>query len=47
MSGDDRYVFLVEYYDTAASLIRPYNFIYYLADNTIEMVFKIYFLKKK
>lgn len=33
----DRYVFLVEWYDTAASLIRNYNLIYYKEDNTIEM----------
>jgi len=37
MGGEDRYVFFVEWYDTAASLIRNYNLIYYKEDNTIEM----------
>lgn len=35
---DDRYVFVVEWYDSLASLVRTYNFIYFLKDNTIEMV---------
>ena len=38
MSSEERYVFSVEWYDSAASLIRTYNLIYYLGDNTIEMV---------
>lgn len=36
--SDDRYVFVVEWYDTAASLVRTYNLTYYLKDKTIEMV---------
>lgn len=35
---DDRYVFIVEWYDAAASLVRNYNFTYYLKDSSIEMV---------
>lgn len=38
MGGEDRFVFLTEWFDSAASLIRPYNLIYYPEDNTIEMV---------
>lgn len=36
-SSDDRYVFVVEWYDAAASLVRTYNLTYYLKDKTIEM----------
>ena len=36
--AEDRYVFIVEWYDTAAALVRTYNFTYFLKDNTIEMV---------
>ena len=36
-TNDDRFVFLVEWYDSAASLVRTYNFTYYLKDKTIEM----------
>lgn len=36
--SDDRYVFIVEWYDSAASLVRNYNFTYYLKDSSIEMV---------
>lgn len=35
---DERYVFIVEWFDTSASLIRTYNFTYYMSDKTIEMV---------
>lgn len=43
MSSDDRYVFIVEWYDAAASLIRNYNLTYYPKQNAIEM----YDLKNK
>ena len=33
----DRLVFLVEWYDTAASLIRKFYLIFYPDDNTLEM----------
>ena len=46
MSSEERYVFLTEWYDSAASLIRTYNLIYYLGDNTIEMV-PFYFLSQQ
>ena len=36
--NDERYVFIVEWFDTSASLIRSYNFTYFMADKTIEMV---------
>lgn len=35
--NDERYVFIVEWYDTAASLIRTYNLTYFASDSTIEM----------
>lgn len=35
---DDRYVFTVEWFDNAASLIRTYNLTYFGLDGTIEMV---------
>ena len=47
---DERYVFIVEWFDTSASLIRTYNFTYFMSDKTIEMVllFNIQFdLKNK
>lgn len=34
---DDRYAFLVEWYDANASLIRKYQLLYYMVDHTIEM----------
>ncbi len=36
-NNDDRYVFVVEWYDSAASIVRTYHFTYYLKDKTIEM----------
>ena len=36
-NSDDRYVFVVEWYDAAASLVRTYNLTYFLKDRTIEM----------
>ena len=41
--SDERYVFLVEWYDTQASIIRKYNLTYYLEKTEIEMV-KYYFI---
>lgn len=38
--AEDRYVFVVEWFDSAASLVRLYNFTYFLKDKTIEMVKK-------
>ena len=35
---DERYAFTVEWYDFNASLTRRYQFLYFVADNTIEMV---------
>ncbi len=36
--AEDRYVFIVEWYDSAASVVRNYNLTYFLKDSTIEMV---------
>lgn len=35
---EERYAFLVEWFDTTASLIRPYTLTYFVKDDTIEMV---------
>lgn len=43
MSADNRYVFIVEWYDTQACLIRTYNLTYHIDDSTIDM----YDLKNK
>jgi nucleoside-diphosphate kinase len=40
--SDDRYVFIVEWYDSAASIVRTYNLTIFLKDNTIEMVINTY-----
>jgi len=42
---EDRFVFLVEWYDAAASLVRTYHLTYYPKDKTIEMVIPC-FLKR-
>lgn len=39
-SSDTRYIFIVEWLDTAASLVRTYNLTYFTHDKTIEMVKK-------
>lgn len=36
--SDTKYVFIVEWFDTAASLIRTYYLTYFTQDKTIEMV---------
>jgi nucleoside-diphosphate kinase len=36
--AEDRYVFVVEWFDSAASLVRSYNLTYFLKDKSIEMV---------
>lgn len=36
-TAEDRFVFLVEWYDAAASLVRSYNLTYYPKDKTIDM----------
>lgn len=35
---DDRYIFVVEWFDTAAALVRTYNLTFFAIDGTIEMV---------
>ncbi|OMJ91988.1 hypothetical protein SteCoe_5304 [Stentor coeruleus] len=37
MSSEERYVFVIEWFDQAASLIRKYNLTYFTVDNTIDM----------
>lgn len=36
--AEDRYVFLVEWFDSAAALVRNYQLTYFLKDKSIEMV---------
>lgn len=36
--NDDKYVFIVEWFDSAAALVRTYNLTFYLQDSTIDMV---------
>lgn len=48
--ADDRYVFVVEWFDSAAALVRTYNLTYYANDATIDMVLDLimqFDLKKK
>lgn len=42
--NDERYVFIVEWFDTSASLIRSYNLTYFMSDKTIEMVIIIMYI---
>ena len=37
-ASEDRFVFIVEWYDATASLVRTYNLTYFPKDKTIEMV---------
>jgi nucleoside-diphosphate kinase len=37
MSSEERFVFIVEWFDTQASIIRKYYLTYYLTDHTIDM----------
>lgn len=37
MASDERYVFVVEWYDQMASLFRKYQLTYYIGDKTVEM----------
>ena len=41
--SEDRFVFVVEWFDSAASLVRNYNLTYYIKDKSIEMVLYIPF----
>jgi len=41
MAALERYVFIVEWFDTRASLIRTYQLSYFPNDNTLEMVHPI------
>lgn len=36
--NDEKYVFIVEWFDSAAALVRTYNLTFYLQDSTIDMV---------
>ncbi|KAL3848131.1 hypothetical protein ACJMK2_019008 [Sinanodonta woodiana] len=36
--SDDRYCFIVEWYDAFAALVRRYQFLYYSKDKSVEMV---------
>eukprot|EP00741_Cyanophora_paradoxa_P015084 tig00020848_g14555.t1 len=37
MAEEDRYAFIVEYYDDIAQMVRRYQLLYYAADATLEM----------
>ena len=41
MSSEERYIFLVEWFDNTASIVKQYHFLYYLSDKSIEMVIMI------
>jgi len=36
--ADEKYVFFTEWYDSAASLVRQYNLIYFLNEKMLELV---------
>jgi nucleoside-diphosphate kinase len=36
--ADDRYAFIAEWYDPNATIIRKYQFIFNVSDNSVEMV---------
>ena len=38
--SEDRFVFTVEWFDSAAALVRTYHLTYFTKDKTIEMVAK-------
>ena len=40
--NDDRYVFMVEWFDQLANFSREYKLSYYPVDKTFEMVYYIY-----
>ena len=35
---DERWAFIVEYFDATADIVRQYQLLYYLSDDTLEMV---------
>jgi hypothetical protein len=45
--GEDRYVFVSEWYDQMAALIRSYQLRYFPADKTLEMVFSLLSMTSK
>lgn len=36
--NDERWAFVVEWFDSSADLVRQYQLLYYLMDSTLEMV---------
>lgn len=42
MASEERYVFIVEWYDPAASMVRAYNLTYFTKDRAIEMVHQLF-----
>ena len=42
MAEEDRYCFLVDWYDTHACITRRYQLFYYSSDSTVDMVRNIY-----
>ena len=43
MASEERFVFVIEWFDQSASLNRRYNLTYFTIDNTLEMVKKTQF----
>ncbi len=41
---DTRYIFIVEWHDTAACLVRTYNLTYYTHDKSIDMVIIFFYI---
>ena len=35
--NDERWAFMVEWFDSSADLVRQYQLLYYLMDSTLEM----------
>ena len=44
VTKNERYVFIAEWYDKPADLIRTYNLTYFLDDDTIDMAIKIFII---
>ena len=36
--ADDRYAFIAEWYDPNATIIKRFQFLYYVGDSSVEMV---------
>ena len=41
--NDERWAFMVEWFDSSADLVRQYQLLYYLMDSTLEMSVPAFF----